>query len=687
VKKHFPSRYQLLILSFFAAFSFLDLRAQNNLQSVNDSLLRLLPNANDTAKILLFKKLAWENRSNNPKMSIKWANDAILIAQKTKNEKYIPDLYNLIGISSGLLGNYAIAIGYHLKALQLAEKYNDKLTMAFALNNSGSLYVKQKNFEQALENLEKGNTLFREVGNEKGISYGNHHIASALIKMKNYDRALTYEEKALEYRIKTNDKVGIAYSYFNIGLIHQAKKNYDKALYVLNKALNLFSETEQNAGLAAVLNSLAEVHFAMNRPKEAIQFAEQSIKIGEKIGDDETLRDSYRIISISYGALKQFDKAYSYQMLFAVKNDKLIDEARMKQINEVQAIYENKQRERETEELRLKEAEHAVQIKQQQMLGVIIGFVLIAVAFFAVVTFRNFKREEKNLAEILRQKEEINAQNFALHEKQIEIEKANEKLQHQNTKITDSIRYAQTIQQALLPSEKLAQAFDESFVLYRPKDLVSGDFYWVNHAENFDVVALGDCTGHGVPGAFMSLVGLALLNQIVVEEHLISPAQILSSLNKGLIKALDKEQNDNGDGMDIAVCVIEKRENGRILHFAGASMPVHIYDTAKQELFTLTPDRFHIGGTRKKRNIDFQEHSYISEKPFIVYMTSDGLEDQNNPKREKYSSKRLKERIKEMNLKGISLAEQKISFEKDLNDFMRDAEQRDDVSLLAFIVK
>jgi serine phosphatase RsbU (regulator of sigma subunit) len=679
-------KYILTLLFLCVSFANTALRAQHSVQATNDSLLKALPAASDTGKILILKKLAWENRSNNPKMSVKWANEAILIAQKTKNEKFIPDLYNLIGIANGLLGNYAIAIGYHIKALQLAEKYKDKLTMAFALNNSGSIYIKQKNFEQALGNLEKANQLFKEIGNEKGLSYGNHHIASALIKMKNFDRAVSYEEKALDFRLKTGDKVGIAYSYFNLGLIHQAKKNYDKAIYVLNKALHLFTETEQNAGLAAVLNSLSELHFAAGHPRDAIQYAEKSIKIGTEIGDDETLRDSYRIISMAYGAMKSFDKAYSYQLLFIVKNDKLIDEARMKQINEVQAIYENKQRERETEELRLKEAEHAVQIKQQQMIGLIIAFILIAVAFFALVTYRNFKQEKKNLAEILRQKEEINHQNMALHEKQIEIEKVNEQLQHQHKKITDSIRYAQTIQHALLPSEKLSQAFEDSFVLYKPKDLVSGDFYWVHHGTSYDVVALGDCTGHGVPGAFMSLVGLALLNQIVVEEHRVSPAEILTSLNKGLIKALAKEYNDNNDGMDIAVCVIERGENEKTLRFSGASMPVHIFDKNKQELFSLSPDRFHIGGTRKKRSIDFKENVYSAQNSFIVYMTSDGLEDQNNPKREKYSSKRLKDRILQMNRENLPLSSQKTLFENDLNEFMREAEQRDDVSLLAFHV-
>ncbi len=223
---------RIVLVLLFSFIVCVNVYGQSHIAALNDSILRVIPLSEDTVKIKLYKKLAWENRSFQPNKAIQWANDAIAVAEKSKKKELIPDLYNLIGIASGLQGNYAIAIGFHLKAQQLAEKYGDKLTMAFALNNSGSLFIKQKNFEQALTNLKEGNELFKQVGNEKGIAYGNHHIASALIKMKKFNQALPYEQKALDFRLQSNDKIGIAYSYHNIGLIHQGNKEYDKAAYI-----------------------------------------------------------------------------------------------------------------------------------------------------------------------------------------------------------------------------------------------------------------------------------------------------------------------------------------------------------------------------------------------------------------------------------------------------------------------
>jgi ligand-binding sensor domain-containing protein/serine phosphatase RsbU (regulator of sigma subunit) len=307
-------------------------------------------------------------------------------------------------------------------------------------------------------------------------------------------------------------------------------------------------------------------------------------------------------------------------------------------------------------------------------------------------------------AEVMQQKEELQAQadflqvvNEEFKESQEEVEVQRDNLQQINEKVMSSIHYAYTIQQATLPSaRKISSSLPEHFVLYRPKDVVSGDFYWYAHLtlDSLDVsrqvleridsdltfIAAIDCTGHGVPGAFMSIIGNTLLNEIVNQKHIFDPALILEELNKGVRNALEKSEEVNTAGMDVCLLRIQCEEGGeRKVQFAGAKRPVFFVRKGSSQVELLEGDRRSIG-TKSKAEKPFTTHELIIEEETNFYLSSDGFVDQNNPQREKLGTPKLKELITQAVM--LTMDEQKHLFERALNQHQQDAQQRDDIMLI-----
>lgn len=269
-------------------------------------------------------------------------------------------------------------------------------------------------------------------------------------------------------------------------------------------------------------------------------------------------------------------------------------------------------------------------------------------------------------------------------EKKEEIELQKDQLEIKNKQITDSINYAQTIQNAILPNTQLFRdTFEEFFVIYRQKDIVSGDFYWMtknfSEGKEYIYVAAVDCTGHGVPGAFMSMIGSRMLNLIVNEQFENDPKVILEKLHDGIVKALNQKSGANNDGMDLALIRIERTEEGkRHIVFSGAKRPLY-YTTKAQEIQTAKGDRRSIGGANPA-NKEFTNQDVELNKGDIIYLSTDGLIDQNNIDRKKFGTKKLIETLNGLRFKP--LPEQKVLLEQKLDEHQSQTEQRDDITFL-----
>ncbi len=308
--------------------------------------------------------------------------------------------------------------------------------------------------------------------------------------------------------------------------------------------------------------------------------------------------------------------------------------------------------------------------------------------------------------EISTKQEEILVQNEELHQQQEEIisqrdyiEIQNKQLKHTNTQFTDSVRYAKTIQKAILPMKlRFQQHFEDSFVLFRPRDIVSGDFYWIYEThdektgEETILLAVLDCTGHGVPGAFISLIGFALLNEIVAKENLISPSKILKRLDERIQDSLRQKQNNNLDGMDVAMCAIKKiNQEGNTEHanpsttfevtFAGAKRP--LYFIKNNELEELRGNKISVGGITKKKldeNYQFDEQTIMLSKNDKIYLTSDGFADQNGKHNHKIGSSQMKEYFNDFHY--LPFSEQRKKLEDILDTHQGKQKQRDDITIL-----
>ncbi len=300
------------------------------------------------------------------------------------------------------------------------------------------------------------------------------------------------------------------------------------------------------------------------------------------------------------------------------------------------------------------------------------------------------KRVEERTRELSKSKEEIQTQNEELRQQQEEvlaqrshIEEQNNTLRERETRINDSLRYAQTIQKAiLLVEETLRQASSDYFMMYHPKDIVSGDFYWVEKEGKYYYWAVADCTGHGVPGAFMSMMGATLLNDTVHEIQGAEPAQILEELDLRLRHALSQRTSKNKDGMDIALCRLEKKPNNEIeIIFAGAKRPLYFVNPAEptKGVQKIRGTRRSIGG-RLKRKRSFEQVRLTLPKGSTLYLFSDGYSDQHDKKGKKIGSVRFHALLEE--IMELPLATQAERIETYFATHKKEQIQRDDVTVL-----
>jgi len=309
----------------------------------------------------------------------------------------------------------------------------------------------------------------------------------------------------------------------------------------------------------------------------------------------------------------------------------------------------------------------------------------------AVETY-NLKKENKQLVANLNvAMERLEGYAHNLEEK---VRERTAELEFQRDQVQASIGYAQRIQNAIFPSiDKIKSILPDSFVLFKPRDTVSGDFYWVVEKKTADmdkvIVAAVDCTGHGVPGAFMSVVGEVYLNQIVNLQQVTEPEQILISLHEGIREALNQEETDNRDGMDMALCVIDRKN--RVLEFAGAKNPLVYVEQKKEgpQFHFVKGDSWAIGGWSTASNKDFKKVVIpLGDWPTNFYIYSDGYQDQFGGARgKKFMVKNFKILLSEIH--HLPMQEQKVVLEKRLEQWMNEGnsaphEQLDDILVMGF---
>ena len=291
-----------------------------------------------------------------------------------------------------------------------------------------------------------------------------------------------------------------------------------------------------------------------------------------------------------------------------------------------------------------------------------------------------FMQLQENQLQIEMQKEQLFIKNS-------ELEKGYKKIEVQNNAITNSLQYAQQMQQSILPLDESINQYFEHFAIYMPKDIVSGDFYWFEPLPDGSLIyVVADCTGHGVPGAFMSLIGYNLLNEIIIIQGITQPKQIFESLSQGLINVLKQERNQNYDGMEVRLCRFVPEDDHYNVIFCGTGSSI-FYDNSKtDEMERIKGVHRHLGlNDETVVNNDFEEHQFVFNREDKLFMITDGLVDQNNPQRKRFGTERFMKFVTDYRSQPIEEIGQ--SLKTLLDEFMDGQPQRDDITVVGLEIK
>ncbi|WP_299456718.1 SpoIIE family protein phosphatase [uncultured Microscilla sp.] len=354
-------------------------------------------------------------------------------------------------------------------------------------------------------------------------------------------------------------------------------------------------------------------------------------------------------------------------------------------------------KEKEISELEI--AKKQLEIERQTLLRNVSIATVLAILLIAFFIFNRYQLQQKTNRllqkkneEILHQKQELIGKNEELQLQQEEIlsqqnfiESKNTELERKNKEVSDSIQAAQVIQKAILPfRERMAKHLKNFFVLYRPKDIVSGDFYWLHQRDNKVFLAVVDCTGHGVPGAFMSMIGYMILDKLVIVDRLNDPAEILNRCHASVMNVLEGNDNSGDYGMDVAFLMMKRiNEQQTKATFSGAKRPLLYVPAGTKSIQEISGNRRSIGGVHKYK-FHFSNHEVTLENGSLIYLSTDGFSDQNNTERKKYGKQRFKEMLK--SIANQPLTKQKEGLEQALDDHMFGTVQRDDILLIGFRV-
>ncbi len=591
-------------------------------------------------------QLGWNVSYANLEEGLKYAEEAYKIAKENNYGPEIANAANVIGTIYMDMGNYPQAIEYLQIAISCAEKNKDKRSAAVSSSNLSIIYNMRKEYRKAIEAGLRAYPNVKESPSNFISTCLN--IAGNYMEMKKTDSSMYYLNQALDYCAKYKIDSLLQSSVYNslAGAYHDMKDEVTAKQYII-KALDFVRDTTQYYYLAQHYRTLAEIQVSLKEHPAALISINKSLVYAKSVGVKEYERSCYEILSKIYEAQNNIPKAYEFYKLATQIKDTIFTSENEKQIKFTEAKFDADKKEREIELLNKDNKLQEEKLHKNKILinafvwGGIILFIALGLAIYAFVNKRKANRKLVSL------NNEVHSQRNQLLEK--------------NKAITDSIHYAKRIQNALLTSETyIKKHLPQFFILNMPKDIVSGDFYWAYSHGSKIYFMCADCTGHGVPGAFMSLLGINFLNEIVIEKKITQPNLVLNELRKEIIQSLNQQgSEETKDGMDCALCCIDT--NALDIEIAAANNCVwiiHPPDTAMQTdaegklklspgfRFTeINPDKMPVGKSPKD-DTSFTSKNYNLKKGDCIFMFSDGFADQfGGPKGKKLKYKLLKETV------------------------------------------
>ncbi len=588
---------------------------------------------------------------------------------------------------------------YAKEAIKLANKNQKELSTAYI--NSGQGYSSLKEYRKAIEYYDKALTIYNSNNITKGVAYTNLLTGRAYQKLNKSKQTIDYLKKAYYNSIENQFYLYASYAAHDLIEVYGDQKDITNTKVWTNNAINAYQRTNNQQQITKVmflygayLADYGDYTSAKKQLKATLKRAKNDSKLTQEINKVfETIAHNEKIEKASVSNHQQQKQRQTEEYIETIEQQKVLSLAEIEKLSEEKQLVELKLKiekdhfekellikqhllEKRNKDIAIKDAnietQRAIAKQNQiekrnrtlQLIAAIIGIVLISI--IALISFRNYRIKKKAYSN--------------LNIKNQKIQSQKEELEYKSKNIEKSIKYAQKIQFSLLPNEKVIQSiFPQSFVFFQPKDHVSGDFIWTHTIGNTSFLAVADCTGHGVPGAFMSIICANLLEKIIAEEQITQPNIILDKIDSELKQTINKyEEHGIKDGMDIALITIT---NNKLL-YAGARNSLYIISSG--ELITLKGDRKSIGyGNILTSNQPFSYKEYHLNEKDIFYFTTDGYIDQRGGENgTKFYAQPFRELL--LNIYQLPLSEQKQIITNTFNKWKSNEEQMDDVTVLGF---
>jgi serine phosphatase RsbU (regulator of sigma subunit) len=561
------------------------------------------------------------------------------------------------------------AFSINKQSLKLATKHNDTMLIAYSLNNMAGIYDLTGNYQVSIQMYKKALTMLERMNDIQQIGNTNHNMAIPFSKLEMYDSALYYTNIALMNYKKVNDYSGIAMCYDTYGTEADRLGNYTEAIKYYKMEIESFKKANEAANLIIPYQNIAETYLSIKDYASCKQYLDLAMNLAIELGSKVDMYDVSNTYAKYYEATGDFKKANYYMRRYYEGKDTMINTQLKTELSDQKSEFD-RENAKAMFTIQKLEAEQNLRSKQAVTWVLILSSVFFIIVL--VLSVNKYRAKQKSFVKLNEYKNQLIFQKERVEETQKEI--------------IDSINYAKRIQSAIMPKEEDVLAFfPKSFLLYKPKNIVAGDFYFFESTASHVFYAAADCTGHGVPGALVSVICSNALARSVHEFNLTDPGKILDKTRELVLKTFQRSGKDVKDGMDISLCAFEIQQlklPGKITaYWAGANNPLWYVNflNGKPELKKIKANKQAIGHNEMPE--PYTTHAFEMERGDMLYLFTDGYADQfggNKQKKLKYA--RLEEIILAVCRRDVS--DQKSTLENEFKAWKGHLEQVDDVCVI-----
>lgn len=647
----------------------------------------------DTEKVKYLKDISWELIYTSPDSSISILNQALEISEKYQFK--IGKIYCLNGLSRAywVKGDYPVSMNYTIHCMGICDSIGNKMEKVRSLNMLGLVYYELSDYDKAINAFKNALQLEYQLKDSTLLSRILGNIGDVYLFKNDTVQAFCYYKKALKISRSRQDDMNSSTNYLAVGQIFTAQNKFGKAEFSLKESLRLAEKVNDNQNASQCLTALALLYLKSGEYDKCIEYGEKALKVAQSMNNLSSVYESAYTLYEVYNKKQIFKDALSYYLIADAADDSMFNSYKNDEVNRLQHSFDITKKQDEIEIL-------SKDKKLAELQSVLFGSGFILLLILGIVVYRSRQKayKAKRLLEIQKKEiedknEKLNQQNAEIGAQRDEIEtqrdlvtKQKDRIERIHNELTGSIRYAERIQKAVLPDETYVRnkIHDELFILFKPKDIVSGDFYFVEKRRQWLLLAVADCTGHGVPGAFMSMLGVSFLNEIIAKDEIHTAGHVLDELRQYVIHSLQQRgiTGEQKDGMDLSFIAINT--DTQELQFAGAYTTLFFISANNHnEMKKIKGDKMPVAIHDKMNN--FTNHIIPFQKGDVFYLMSDGFEDQfGGPKGRKFFSKNLRQLLHDNFLR--SMPEQKELLDNTIenwkNNYGIKYEQTDDITVL-----